>query len=309
MPVKLLWTREDDMRHDFYRPAGFHFLKGGVDASGKLVAWQDHFVTFGEGETFAQQRRHRRRPSSRRASSRTSGSRRRMMPLGVPTGPLRAPGSNALAFVFQSFIDELAHAAGKDPLQFRLDLLGEPRMVDEPRRQGAYDAGRMRGRARARGREVGLGHASCPKGSGLGVAFHYSHLGYFAEVAEVSVDAGGHAEGRQGLGGGRRRQPDHQPARRRQPGAGLGARRPRRGAAQEITIEGGPGEAGATSTTTRCCACADAPPVEVHFLKTDNPPTGPGRAGAAAGGPGARATRSSRPPASASARCRSPRRD
>jgi isoquinoline 1-oxidoreductase beta subunit len=206
-PVKLLWTREDDMGHDFYRPAGFHFFKGAVDSAGKLSAWKNHFVTFGEAAPGDGPIRF----ASSAAMAPTEFPARflqnyhygvSVMPLGVPTGPLRAPGSNAIAFVVQSFIDELAAAAGKDPLQFRLDLLGDPRMVSDPPPAVApqaggppppagYDAARMRGVLEAVRERSGWGKRKLAKGTGMGVAFHFSHRGYFAEVAEVTVNAAG----------------------------------------------------------------------------------------------------------------------
>jgi isoquinoline 1-oxidoreductase beta subunit len=188
-PVKLLWSREDDIQHGFYRPGGFHFFKGGVDGSGNVVAWRDHFVSYGDEKSFASSAGMgptefpaRFVPNYRAEVS--------AMALGAPTGPMRAPGSNALAWVHQSFIDELAHAAGADPLAFQLKLLGDKPTVGEA--PGIYNAARMKGVLTAVGEMSGWARrAKLPKGEGLGVACYYSHLGYFAEVCHVAVAPGG----------------------------------------------------------------------------------------------------------------------
>jgi len=195
-PVKVLWSREDDMAHDYYRPGGFQYLKAGLDSSGKIVAWRNHFISYGEGESFV--------PSGAMGATEFPQPfvpnytlHASVQPLGIRTGALRAPSSNAFAFVIQSFIDELAHAAGKDPVQFRMDLLNskQPVAPAPPTGRGGgggggFNADRMKSALQLAAEKSGWGKRTYPKGTAMGVAFHFSHQGYFAQVAEVTVTAG-----------------------------------------------------------------------------------------------------------------------
>ncbi|HEY4367200.1 MAG TPA: molybdopterin cofactor-binding domain-containing protein [Steroidobacteraceae bacterium] len=187
VPIKLQWTREDDMQHDFYRVGGFHSFKGGVDKAGKLIAWQDHFITFSAdgqkpvsgGDIAADEFPALLVPNFRLTQTK--------LPLQIPCGPWRAPRSNAIAFAVQSFLHELSSAAKRDHLDFLLEIMGEPRWLT-PNNEFALNTGRAAGVLKLAAEKAGWGR-TLPKGHALGLAFHFSHAGHFAEVAEVSVDA------------------------------------------------------------------------------------------------------------------------
>jgi isoquinoline 1-oxidoreductase beta subunit len=203
-----------------------------------------------------------------------------LMELGVPTGPLRAPRSNALGFVFQSFIDELAHRGGRDPVAFRLALLGDPRVLinstGKPDALRDFDTGRMRDVLHRVAEVSGWAdRGSLPARTGKGVAFYFSHYGYFAEVVQATVSVSGDVKldhvwvvgdvGSQII--------NPSGAENQVQGAaldGLGA-----ALGQTITIDRGR-VVQANFDTVKPLRINQVPPVEVHFLTTDYPPTGLG---------------------------------
>jgi isoquinoline 1-oxidoreductase beta subunit len=275
VPVKLTWSREDDIRHDFYRPAGWHGLRGALDADGRIIGWSDHFVTFGEGERFA--------PSAGIQPTEfpahfipnfSLGSS--VIPLGVPTGALRAPTSNAIAFVFQSFIDELAHAAGKDPLAMRRQLLQQ---IQKPEGgampAGAMDPSRMLGVLDLVAEKSGWGTRTLPKGSGMGMGFHFSHRGYFAEVAEVRVSPSGDLRVVKVWAAGDVGSTIINPSGALQQVQGSVLDGIGEALKQEITIDAGR-VVQANFNDFELLRINQAPPVEVHFRTTEFPPTGMG---------------------------------
>jgi isoquinoline 1-oxidoreductase beta subunit len=193
------------------------------------------------------------------------------MPLGIKTGALRAPRSNVYAWVFQSFLDELAHAAGKDPVQFRLELLGN---APPKGTQGVMDAQRMIEVVKLVAEKSGWGKQKFPKGRAMGIGFYYSHRGYFAEVADVTVSANKKIKVNKVWVAG-----------------DIGSHIINVGASenltqgavvdgmsemlQEISLQNGR-VAQSNYHQHPMLKMSQTPPIEVHFLKTNNPPTGLG---------------------------------
>ena len=177
-PVKLTWTRSDDMLHDFYRAGGFHALEGGLDENGKLVAFRDHFISFttdGENGVSGGSMRAEEFPAPLIANAEISQT---LLPIKTPCGPWRAPGSNVFAFAIQSFLHELAVAGNRDHLEFLLEILGEPRWLSE-KNPYALHTGRAADVIKLAAEKAGWGR-ELPKGRALGMAFYFSHAAHIA---------------------------------------------------------------------------------------------------------------------------------
>jgi isoquinoline 1-oxidoreductase beta subunit len=195
-PIKLQWSREDDIKNDFYRPAGTHRMQVGLDGNDKVVAW---------AQRLASASKYYRRPNMPDedlfgAELYIDDFPRRIVdnlrleyfhnPIGLPRGSWRAPAHTANAFVIQSFIDEIAHETGQDPLQLRLDLYGEEREL-EYTNHGAttFNPGRLSRLLKFVAKEIGYGE-ELPHGRGIGLASHFTFGGYAAHAIEVTVENG-----------------------------------------------------------------------------------------------------------------------
>lgn len=195
-PIKLQWSREDDIKNDFYRPGGLHEMHAGLDADGNVTAW---------AQRLASGSKYYRRPNMPDedlfgAELYIDDFPRRIVDnvrmeyfhnaIGLPRGSWRAPAHTANAFVIQSFIDEIAHETNQDPLQLRLDLLGESRELEYSGHGGpTFNPGRLARLLQFVAERIGYGK-STPEGRGIGLATHFTFGGYAAHAMEVTVADG-----------------------------------------------------------------------------------------------------------------------
>ena len=203
-PVKLTWTREDDLVNNYFHTVSVEHLEAGVDARGRPVAWLHRSVAPTIVSTFD--------PDAKQEANWELGMGVINVPFAIPNIRIENPEATAHtrigwfrsvsniphAFAVQSFVAELAAAAGRDPKEFLLDVIGPARWIspqtlgdtwnhgESPERY-PVDTGRLRRVVETAAREAKWGRA-LPKGRGLGIAAHYSFVTYVAAVVEVAVD-------------------------------------------------------------------------------------------------------------------------
>jgi isoquinoline 1-oxidoreductase beta subunit len=177
-PVKLIWTREDDMAGGSYRPAVRYRFEAALDAKGNMIGYKLRGVGINSG-------------NPTREDNFPSGSVDNLLidsveyQSPITTGPWRAPITNFLAFAEQSFLDEVAQATGKDPVQFRLELLDRAKKT--PVGEIKYDIDRMRGVIQLAAEKSGWGKK---KDVAQGFSVYFSHRSYVAQVGEVELKSG-----------------------------------------------------------------------------------------------------------------------
>ncbi|MEZ5921085.1 MAG: molybdopterin cofactor-binding domain-containing protein [Parvularculaceae bacterium] len=196
-PVKLLWTRDEDLQHDFYRPSGMHNLRAAFDSDGKLVAWTHRLASaskyyrrenvpesgYWEAELYPDDF-----PAGLVANYKVEYFSAKS---GMPRGSWRAPAHTANAFVVESFLDEIAARRGEDPLQLRLRLLGEPRDLPYGQHGGpVFNPGRLAACLRLAAKKGDYGE-TLPEGRGRGIAGHFTFGGYCAQIVDVEIDGAG----------------------------------------------------------------------------------------------------------------------
>jgi isoquinoline 1-oxidoreductase beta subunit len=206
-PVKVTWTREDDVQHGYYHTVSVERLEAGLDAAGKPVAWLHRSVAPSIRSIFGTDPAHEA-PFER-------GMGLANVPFVIPNLRVENPAAQAHArigwyrsvsniphaFAIQSFVAELAEAAGRDPKDYLLELIGPARRIDPRTLSDSWnysesptvyplDTGRLRRVIETAAREAAWGR-KLPAGQGLGIAAHYSFVTYTAAVVEVAVNAKG----------------------------------------------------------------------------------------------------------------------
>ncbi|MEO7326280.1 MAG: molybdopterin cofactor-binding domain-containing protein [Dokdonella sp.] len=193
-PVKLMWTREDDLAHDFYRPFGVHALAATLDRKKHVTGWSHRCAATPRGYRETDTRKRAANNATLEADDFPAGLVANLdktfysVDSRMPRGAWRAPIHTFHAFAVQSFIDEIAIATKQDAVKLRLDLLGEPRQIPYSGHGGpVFDTGRLANVLKLCADKIGWGERRRDD-HGLGIACHFTFGGYAAHAFEVSME-------------------------------------------------------------------------------------------------------------------------